>query len=487
MIKGNFIIKLRILLWAGLALIVFLLFYFAVIPGGRIGYKTDFQDNNFFIRKLNPPERIAQPNEGESKIIGNPVYFYLRTPRRFNIAEMTIKYKTNGNLPIIEAGVLADKNTWKYAIKPVENNIIGRLLPAWSVINEDGHALFQREKKFNTLNDFLNNFPARSEVAVYNYGKPLPDNFIISSYDNSEARETKLDYPLIGSWEFYTYIKNEELDFSFDFLDLNKENGEDPINLYLYYKGKAIDKKNYSDDGVFWPDGEKKEKGFLKFKLADLPEGIYKIELKAGNDIITKSITAKQKIISFANKINLAKSGDIVGNKNTAINIFTDSRILNFQSVNPSGLQKIKIENDGIDIANTYEQYQYKTASATSEIILEKDGLTISGDGVFSFTRENLINPEITKVNENFVLENNPVNYILADYNQPKEEDGWKIAKINFDLTGAYREFNKYTFLISIPGMDPEDDKNDDMEIKDITIDLKGTSLKQKIKKIIRR
>src|SRR3989339_1448939 len=106
------IIKIRIILWSILACVTLWLLYMGIVPGGRIVYSTDLDGDDFFIGKLTPTERV-QYEEGAVAIIGDPAYFNLRTPRPFDLAILTLKYrrpKVNGGFdPIIEAGVLADK------------------------------------------------------------------------------------------------------------------------------------------------------------------------------------------------------------------------------------------------------------------------------------------------------------------------------------------------------------------------------------------
>ena len=50
--------KVRIFLWALLAVAVGWLLYMAVVPGGKISYAWKPGDDNFFIGKLTPEERV---------------------------------------------------------------------------------------------------------------------------------------------------------------------------------------------------------------------------------------------------------------------------------------------------------------------------------------------------------------------------------------------------------------------------------------------
>lgn len=491
---NSWIIKFRIFLWLILTGVVGWLLYMGIVPGGKISYVYNFTKPNYFIAKLMPEERVKPIENGSQKIIGDPVYFSLRTPRRFEKAILSLKYKRQTEesktlrfslenrsvldsifLPIIETGVLVDKTIWRYNLKPMENRIIDQLSLVWNKIEGDGIMFLQREKKYETIEDFLNNLPASREIAAYNYD--LKTNFILEDYEPSDI-ENNIIYPIRGAYQFYTYIKNEDLNFSFDFFDLNKNKDKEEINLYLYYADKLVDSRSMSESEGEENDSET-ERGKIDWQLKNLSEGAYKIEVKAGDDIITKTIKTKQQKLAFINKIWLY--GD--GNEN--IKLFSDSSNINAQTINPGSLQKIKIKEGELNLSETYKMFSVSMDGGVKEIILEKDDVIISGDGSFGFTEESIINPAIKKVNANLDIVGSPTNYILAGYNIPISDGDWKIAKAEFDLTNAYRESGKYSFLISIPGLRADDGVEDGIEIKEIKFDLEGTSLWEKVEGLL--
>jgi len=69
------------------------------------------------------------------------------------------------------------------------------------------------------------------------------------------------------------------------------------------------------------------------------------------------------------------------------------------------------------------------------------------------------------------------INYVLANYRIPSDDGEWKTAEVEFDLTKAYSEDGKYSFLISIPGLRADDGVDDYIEIGGIKIDLRGRTL----------
>jgi len=472
------VLTLRIVLWLILAGVVGWLLYMGVVPGGKISYVYDFTRPNYFIEKLTPQERVEEIKDGRQKIIGNPIYFSLRTPRGFDKARLTLKYRRYcrdakfcvSTIPIIEAGVLVDKIIWRYDLQPIENKIIDQLALVWDKQEENGTMLLQKEKKYNSIEDFLENLPARDEITLHNYS--LNEEFLLEDYEAEKTEQFTV--PAIrGAYQFYTYVKDEILDFNFKFIDLNQNKDNDSIDINLYYGGQLIDSRHLDDDGITGDNDEIKDERQLDLEIASLPEGVYKVEVKVNNDIVTKEICTKQKKLSFINKIWILENGG------EEINLVTDSRRLQVQTTNPGSLQTIKVR----ELASS-KDYDQK---------LELK--------VFSFSLEGLINPDFKKVTSDLDISESGISYILAKYGTPVEEDPpssfgksedfgearWKIAQAEFDLTNAYREFFKYGFLISVPGLKADDEVEDWVEIDKIKIELEGKTLGEKIKEVLSR
>lgn len=461
----SFVYKIRITLWLILGLITASLLYLGIVPGGKISY-SGVPGGDFFIKKLSPAERLDR-----GRVIGDPAYFSLKAPRRFERAQIILEYEKKGDLPIIELGVLADKRG-NYDLKPVENNILDNL--GWERILEDDLTLYQRDKRYGSIKEFLASPPASGEIAVYNHDLDL--DYKMADYEPNKEPYI-FDRPLRGPFKFFTYIKAEDLDFKFMVSDLNKNKESDVADIDVYRDGKLIHSQHLDDDGITGDSGRTKEDREVGLKLSDLPEGVYKIELKAGDDIITKKIETSNKKMAFLNKIWLADD-----NKDN-VKIYTDSKFIAAQTVNPGRLQKIKIGNDGMQLKNTFDQERVKTDYSFKEISLEKDDVILAGDGVFAFSQDSFFSPAVKKINSNTEVDKDGINYILADYRSPEVRGNSKIAIIDFDLNNVYQEKGRYGFLVSVPGLRAEDGAEDGLSIKNIRINLEGKNIIEFIKK----
>jgi len=483
----KFKLKIRIFLWSILAAVIAVLLYLGIVPFGKISYVYRFDRTSEFIGALTPKERVNDA-QYPNTMLGDPVYFTLHTPRSFDWALVHLRYKNinHDNLanPIIELGPLVDKISWRYDLRPVENKLIDSMDLVWEKVTSGDLVLLQKEKRFASVDDFLGalNEIDLAKVAVYNYN--LETDYLLRDYKAS-TRNLVIDRAMRGAYQFYTYIDKENLNFDFEFGDLNKNRDSDPIEVRLFRNNELIETRQLEDDGNRSDDGFENEIRKLNFTVFDLETGVYKLELKANDDIVTEKIVTKQNKLAFVNGVRLHDVG------NSDITIFTDSKKIQSKTIYPSSLQTIKIGNFELQLTETYKQFETSVVRATStdeltKILLEKDGVFLNGNGVFSYTTESLINPSIKKIDNNIDVRNDGIEYVLARYQAPIVEDDWKTASVAVDLSSAYREKQRYSFLVSIPGLKTDDGIDDGIIIDEVRIDLTGWSLVSRIKNLFK-
>ncbi|MFA6170849.1 MAG: hypothetical protein WCW77_04820 [Patescibacteria group bacterium] len=478
----------RIAVWLVLALVAGWLSWQKIVPGGKISYTYDFTRDNYFIGKLSPSERVRPPENGTQVITGDPVYFSLTPPRRFEKARLIIKYKIeskdkNHAPPIIEAGILKDQ-FWHYDLKPIENSIISGLAKKWSSITENDLILLQKEIKYKSVDEFLKNLPPLNQIATYNYN--LNHVFRLQSY-KPEKQTRALPASIRGPYGFYVYINNEELNLNFDFLDLNKNLSADPIKVRVMKGSKLIMEKELADDGDRSDSGKIGYQGKINIKQPGLAEGVYNVEVLANDDIVTSKIATAQSKISFIKKIWIYDS------KNFPLRILTDNDGISAQTSNPSSIQGIETNSGSLELKETYKQFDKKLTASLTDLTLKKGDTLLSGDGMFAFSSDELFDPEIKKITQYFDAGKNNTEYIIARYIEPEQKDapadgqtGWMTAAADFDITGAYRENGKFNFMLSIPGLKIDDGIDDSVIVKEIHVDLEGKNLWEKISSILR-
>lgn len=475
-------------LFLGLVLFIFFaaILYLKIVPFGHISYSRDYtsawRSGKGFIYGFTPEERVDLKSGEAPLVIGDPVYFSVFSPRTFDKAKMTITYRDNLTLdmPVVEAGVLVDNIVWRYDLKPVDNKALDYLMLRWNKIEENGYIFLQKENNYTSLADWekdlasgqlkgCNNSLANC-LAVYNYSPKY--NYQITNYQPSLP--LTINQPLKGAHQFYLYLKNEPLHLDFSFVDQNLDLKPAPIKVILSSGGNVIETETIDDPNPNPGSGQSEEKK-LSIDKRNLPAGVYKVEVKITDDMIIKKIVSSIGRLSFINKIwPVSGQGDLT--------LYTDADYLQVKALNPASLQTISFAGKNFFLTEPYKQFDFqsKDGGLAKEIKISKDDLILENSGVFAFSSTGLINPSLTKVDRSFSVKT-PVQYIVAGYSKPKEEEGVKTATVEFDLKNAYREKGKYSFMISVPGLKAKDGTDDNLEIDKINIEFEGKTLWQKI------
>lgn len=482
-----------------LAASVFLVLYLKIVPGGETVYEYEPDKENGFIGEITPDQRVERVDQGV-KIREEPVYFTFRTPRRFERAEVEVEFDIIGeDIHLLEMGVLADEKNKRYRLKPVWHGVIDDLSSVWNVVEEEGEILAQREEVYQSIEEFSENPPPLERIALYDH--PFSREYLLDDYQPSPQQQ-RMDIPLRGSYEFFTYIKEEPLDFEFELLDINEDKEEDDLYIDLYHRDNLVHSRHIEDDGVATDSEERNALGKKRVRLEDMPEGVYKVEVRAGDDIITESISTPQQKLSFVNKIYLAAPDRAEAEESAfyPASLITNSPYISAKTVYPDSLQTIKAGDENqeeLELKKTYEKFSREIPKdpkkGWGKLELEKGGVILAGDGVFSFSASSFLDPRLKELKGSDQV-NEEVDFILARYTPPEQtRRGWK-QEAAFELDAAYAETEeallppasrRYEFVISAPGLKDKKGAEEYVKITDIRVQVKGRSLWSKVKELL--
>jgi hypothetical protein len=121
-------------------------------PGGKA--KSDF------ISEFYPNEILE-----DGRILVEPVYFKVRVPRVFRRVRVIITFQ-NDQHPLFQIGTRIG-HSWDFQFCPLENKVLEEL--DWSKISEKGVTLWQKEEKFSSIHEFVNNLPKTAKILTHNY------------------------------------------------------------------------------------------------------------------------------------------------------------------------------------------------------------------------------------------------------------------------------------------------------------------------------
>lgn len=445
-----------------ISLFLFIFYHYFSI-NGRFNINSNFCKKSSLLTEITPTgralevEKNTKTGECYQRLTGEPVYFTATAPRSFNTAAVTLSYK-NPSQNIVELGIQKGDGI-AYDLKPFENRFIDNC--SWDKIIDNNVILFQKEKKYNSINDFLNNLPLGAKVATYNYQPKY--KFTIPNYQ-PESTDTEFNQPLRGKHELYTYLENEDLDFTFYWQLLNSPSSPENFNIKIYKDNIEIDSFFAASDNT-----NPQEK---RVTLTNLSGGLYKIILDVSDNVIVTKIKSKQHLLVAKDKIFLADN-------NSAITIFSNIDEATLKTDYGKDLQTVMINNEPmkINIISTFFPWQpaQYTAGSVKEINAQNGNLVILGKGYFALTEQSFFDPDygFDQMRNNMDIEQ--YDYIIAaNYQSPVSETGWKSQTVNFDLNGVPGDRKTLNFIISAPGLE---NAKDDITVKGIDINLQREPL----------
>ncbi len=426
-----------------------------LVRSGVIKFIYNFSHDSPVITNLFPANRMSAINKVKDNdlywqsITEEPVYFKTRLPQTFNKAEVEITYQ-NSDLPLIQIGLNNQgENEWNYEFKPLENQLLDNL--DWFKIESNDRALYQRNKQFLSIDQFLEEKDTLTNFAAYNY--EIDRKFIIPNYVPSNSYKV-MDKTIRGFHSFYTYIKNEPLDFIFTIQDINRAEGLDELKIKLYNdQGIKLFEKFVEDDGLISKYDPASAPREIKFYFEGLPEGAYKIELDCEDEIFFRAIKTKQKYLTFIDRLYLVDnpnySDGFIDLEYMPTAVYSTIPRLGFYTSHNEGKQLIGVNNEVIEIAEIQKNYFVTPSSMPVYIYAPRNDVKIFGQGLLALTDDMYFNPEIYRLRN--ITDFSNIDYLITDYTTPSEINGWKVNKVTFDLKNASVVNRKIRFAISAP------------------------------------
>lgn len=335
---------------------------------------------------------------------------------------------------------------------------------------------------YNNIDDFLNGFSdtVKNNKVCYLNVENLGDKNLLDDYTPSDKMQT-FDKPIRGFQVLETYLDSEELNFNFDYYDLNQESKKSDFAIFVYKDDEKIAEKKITDDGNSSGDQKESEIKTIELRANDLPKGKYKIYLDANDDIIVKAISTTQKYWAFLDKINFYDA-------DSGFEIFSNANLLQFEANSNNALQKVAIfkekiygKNDDtmnsqkeLNIVKTDKIYSYAQVKSISKINFEKGGLKIKfNNGLLASSLEsieNLSNYNLINLINFAKIENEDCDYIISDYfTNFSEKNGSAKSSAVFDVSD-FKKDNKgnIEILFNFPGYKRAN--SDDIKMKSINL-----------------
>lgn len=389
-----------------------------------------------FIDRLLPDSRVSLSNT----IVDDPVFFFAHPHRWFETVEAEILFKNNG-ANIVEFGALASANPEVYTLLPLENRLLDAC--AWDKIKNDGLTLYQRVKKYESVDAFLQNPPNISRVAVYHAS-------VAVSVPDPELLSTSRDVPL-------GLRGTHEMKFA---------TGDGPLALEMTYAQDAANTKPLTialsgqDGNIIASRVYTLETGdtlprTIRFDVPNVTRGIYKLSWLAPDNIVWISLKSRLTKIVFLNHLST------VG----PMRVSVDAPEFVLKTTVAEGLQTVTINNRPIRITEPSASVSVSSVTLGETLDLSRGPVAIDGIGWYAVAPFMLFRPDPIRLQATTDFDTQGIDYVLAKYDPPAVDGDWKMARASFDATKIWRENRTWKFVFSAPKIR---EQNTSVEIREI-------------------
>jgi hypothetical protein len=146
--------------------------------------------------------------------------------------------------------------------------------------------------------------------------------------------------------------------------------------------------------------------------------------------------------------------GDEIGYREPSMGatVYTESKRLRLQTRHAEGVQTVHAGGQSVEVAEPYEWYTVTFGSEGLErIILPTGDVEIVTEGKFAFSPSQYFNPDPVSLNAYTTIEQLGVDYVLAQYQSPRQEGEWLVATVPFVAWDLYEEDQTWKFSFSTP------------------------------------
>jgi len=372
---------------------------------------------------LTPLERVSPTINDKGityRIINAPLtYFNAPITPNAKYVKIQIKFKSNSLDYPIKIGAKSN-NGWDYRYTTIYDK-------------------FLENKKIYNENDYPNSFEENSIIYIDPILKNNVElNIIETKLEGYTPKGVVINKQLRGSHTILLYVK-DDLNFTIIKQDINMYEGIDELSIMLYKNENLIKEIIVPDDQI---TDSSKIKGFeqtASISEDNLEEGVYRIEILSGDDVIIKKIISNQDKLIFKDKIFILDPSEIYFKNYKSKNIL-------FTTPHEISLQIIKVNNQEIKLEEKGKKYGTEISLGTEyNIIIPKGNVIIESENYLSLSEGSFFMPY------NLFISNNIRNadYILSNYKTRKLDDGWIIAEARFKTEDLYIENNKLNFILN--------------------------------------
>lgn len=255
-----------------------------------------------------------------------------------------------------------------------------------------------------TNDSMSDQFPIRSYSSVEEFLAEPPtdltrvavagvDPMSLVKNPNYEASATSIRIPnsFRGKHRLYVYANNEDINFSLEKIDLNRQTGPDPLTIRIarVKSGSGptyewISSITIEDDGQIEAGGRAGRGQSETLSLPMAEPGIYVIDIIASEDVIFRNIASSQDQLAFSNKVFLADGPTYDGSDFEPLLLMADGSQLTVAAAHFEGQQSVIVGGEHYNIDGIKVEKKIDNLSGQTPITIPKGDVILRTDGLIT-------------------------------------------------------------------------------------------------------
>lgn len=266
----------------------------------------------------------------------------------------------------------------------------------WKRVESEGISLWMKDssptepiQQFASVEDFRANPPDLGMVGTAGVD---PLAFVRGEQYQPQTRVVQLPHTFRGSHTLYTLARQEDVQLTFNKIDLNRKPGKDELTVRIIRADKYRDDDHtwlasvsVKDDGNANGNGKSGPAQLVELTLPNVAPGVYRVEIVTSEDVLFNNVTSAQQMFSFSGKVWLA-DGPAYGQADfPPVQIATNAGWITLSPSHAQGKQVVQVGDKRVTLEEVKKTQLVSGLKGETKVMLLKGELTIASDALLAF------------------------------------------------------------------------------------------------------
>lgn len=442
----RFRLACRLVLWLLALGLIGWLFNQSYAPFGTIVYRTNLIDASTIFKFAVPGSILTFVDADgvrRARLDDETIRFEFKPPVAFEKATVSVRLRNKTRSNIFMQAQSRVGNSDQTSL--LNSDFLEQI--TWESIQSGAIRLWQKEPKYASVSDFLNNSPDPKRVGVLIDYPALPIQTLATDKQDLVLWPVQLN----GKHTMTLPSVLGRLIVKLQIVELNQQAGDDSVIVSVLKGDSKVKEYSIADDRNITNNGIQSIHEF-SFDLKDLADGIYNVVINANYDINIKDLAVSSAQFGFKENLRLASS--VPADASGAITIQSNGSWIEAQSLG-AGEATIK-DSTGqyrASLTQTNPPARFTPGLGLTSWQIPLSSFQISTNGYLSpaavASFEMPLGQPLSGAGDANL---NRFDYIISNYQAPRSDGDWQLATVNYDLRDLFTQSGRFFFSIKAPG-----------------------------------